>query len=411
MTNLKKIYAFIFLLTPIISYAGGSTYSRFGLGDIKRYGDSRLYAMSGTGIALIDDGFINGLNPAGMARIAYTRFSSGFEYNRFSSKDEKYSSSYSTGGFQGLSFAIPISTDNGIVLSMESSPFSTVNFATKFSRFDNVIGLTQNQNIYGSGGISNLGLALSGSILNTLHIGGSFSYLYGRTQNYLTSSYESSNFVSAILDETIYYSGFRWTFGIIYEDIHALFNSPSLRNLSIGMTFSAGGRLNAEKQSIYSSIDSIFTNNGYAEIPMTIGFGLSYLMKNNYRILGDIYLENWNNAKQFESQSDYLRNSMRISVGFEKKPLRTADSYLSKLTYRLGAAYHSTYYKVNGVGIDEWIMSCGLGLPIGFETNLNLGLQIGIRGAIENKLQKDTILRFSAAISASEIWFLKFEEE
>ena len=93
-----------------------------GFGDLIRYGDSRTYTMGGTGIALIDDGFINGLNPAGLARISYTRFSAGFEYNNFLSKDETGSSFYSTGGFQGLAFAFPISVENGIVMSVEFTP-------------------------------------------------------------------------------------------------------------------------------------------------------------------------------------------------------------------------------------------------------------------------------------------------
>ena len=97
------------VLFPLIANAGGSSYSRYGFGDILRYGDSRIYAMGGTGIALVDDGSINLLNPAGMSRISFTRFSAGFEYNGFSSKDSSGSSFYSTGGFQGLAFAFPIS--------------------------------------------------------------------------------------------------------------------------------------------------------------------------------------------------------------------------------------------------------------------------------------------------------------
>jgi hypothetical protein len=77
MNNSKiKIFLIVLIiLFPLITFAGGSSFSRYGFGDILYNGDSRTYAMSGTGIALIDDGFINGLNPAGMARISYTRFS------------------------------------------------------------------------------------------------------------------------------------------------------------------------------------------------------------------------------------------------------------------------------------------------------------------------------------------------
>ncbi len=56
-------------------------------------------------------------------------------------------------------------------------------------------------------------------------------------------------------------------------------------------------------------------------------------------------------------------------------------------------------------------ISGGLGLPMGPESQLNIGLQVGIRGSTNNYLQKDTIVRLSVAVSATEIWFLRFEEE
>jgi hypothetical protein len=56
-------------------------------------------------------------------------------------------------------------------------------------------------------------------------------------------------------------------------------------------------------------------------------------------------------------------------------------------------------------------MTGGLGLPMGYESWLNIGLQVGLRGTTDNRLQKDIIVRLSVAVSASEIWFLKFDEE
>ena len=82
--SIIKIFLIILIVIfPLITFAGGSSFSRYGFGDILRCGDSRTYAMSGTGIAFIDAGFINGLNPAGLARISNTRFSAGLEYNDF----------------------------------------------------------------------------------------------------------------------------------------------------------------------------------------------------------------------------------------------------------------------------------------------------------------------------------------
>ena len=397
------------ILFPINTLAGGSSYSRYGFGDILHYGGSRIYAMGGTGIALIGDGFINRLNPAGMTRIAYTRFSGGFEYNRFSSEDTNSSALYSSFGFQGLAFAIPISRENGIVLSFESTPYSAVRYA--INRSASTIGTVMHQTFYGSGGLSYLGLGLSASPLNTLHIGARLNYMYGRTRQFQKTTFDDASFAQTEFDRSKYYSGFTITFGTIYEELDNLLNLPSLQNLTVGFTFTSPYALNVDKNLTYSSIDSIVTSHGTSDLPFSLGFGLSYLHQSRYQFAGDIVYENWGSVKDFGSHPAELRSSFRLGLGFEAKPSKDADTYLGRLIYRAGLAYHSTYYKIHGEGIDEFLASGGLGLPIGPDARLNIGLQVGIRGSTNNSLQKDTIIRLLIAVSASEMWFLRFEEE
>ncbi|MGD0037756.1 MAG: hypothetical protein ABSC53_10745 [Bacteroidota bacterium] len=415
--SIIKIFLIILIVIfPLITFAGGSSFSRYGFGDILRCGDSRTYAMSGTGIALIDDGFINGLNPAGMARISFTRFSTGFEYNNFLSKDETGSSFYSTGGFQGLSFAFPISTENGIVMSAEFTPYSKVSYGITSSLFDTLAQSIKNTTFYGSGGLSYIGLGLSASPLTTLHFGARLNYMYGRTRQYQTTSFDNEDLTPTTFDRDTYYSGFTFTLGTIYEGIANLFDVPALRSLSIGLSVTTAGSLDADLQRTYSSSsytsgDSTVTENGTAGIPLSLGFGLSYLLQNRYRFLGDLVTENWGSTKYFGSHPAELRNSLRTSLGFEALPAKDADTFLKRIVYRAGLAYNSTYYQINGIGINEFTVSGGLGFPMGPESLLNIGLQVGVRGSTDNYLQRDAIIRLSVAVSASEVWFLKFEEE
>ena len=139
--------------------------------------------------------------------------------------------------------------------------------------------------------------------------------------------------------------------------------------------------------------------------------GLSYLHQNRYRFLGDFVFENWGNLKPFVLDPVTLRNSYRTSIGFEAIPEKGADTFWKRIFYRAGLAYNSTYYQINGVGINEVLMSGGVGLPMGPESWLNISLQVGMRGTTDNNLQKDIIVRLSVAVSASELWFLKFDEE
>jgi hypothetical protein len=418
---MKKFVKYFFLTILIImysptTYAGGSSYSRYGVGDILHYGDSRLYAMGGTGIALLDGGFINGLNPAGLARISFTRFSGGFEYNRFLSKDESGSALYSIGRLQGLAFAFPISKENGVVLSAEATPYSLVSYAINSSIFDSSTGLTRNKTFYGSGGLSYLGLGLSASPSTAFHVGARLNYMYGRTRQYQTSFFDDPSYVAPVFDRSIYYSGFTFTLGTIYEGIGKIINIPFLHDLSIGLIATTPISLDADEQRIYPGAayymdDSTVIQHGTADLPLTLGLGFSYLHQDRYRFLSDLVFEKWENTKYFGMRQMELRNSFRTSIGFEAIPFKGADTFWKRIYYRAGFAYNATYYKIHDVGINEFIMSGGVGLPIGPESRLNIGVQVGVRGSIDNKLQKDTIFRLSIAISASELWFQKYEED
>jgi hypothetical protein len=413
----------IFLLTfiagfPMVTFAGGSSFSRYGFGDLLRYGDSRTYAMNGTGIALVNDGFINELNPAGLTRISYTRFSAGFEYNNFLSKDEIGSSFYSTGGFQGLAFAFPISTENGIVLSTEFTPYSKVSYGITSSSIDSLTQSQQNKTFYGSGGLSSIGFGLSASPSTTLHVGARLNYMYGSTRQYQTILFDNTSLTPTTFDRSAYYSGFTLTLGVIYEDVANLLNAPALRPLTLGLTMTTGSSLDANIQRTYPASsyffsDSIITENSTAGLPLSLGFGLSYFHQNRYRFLGDFVFENWGSTKQFGLPADSLslRNSFRTSIGFEAIPAKDADTFWKRIVFRTGFAYNSTYYKINGVGINEYTFSAGFGLPLGLESQLNIGFHVGMRGSTDSHLQKDTIVRISVGVSASEIWFLRFDEE
>jgi hypothetical protein len=274
----------------------------------------------------------------------------------------------------------------------------------------------QNKTFYGSGGLSYIGVGLSASPLSTLHIGARLNYMYGSTRQYQTTSFDSTYLTPVTFDRDTYYSGFTVTVGAIYEGIANLLDVPALRSFTIGLTLTTASTLDANIQrtypgSSYSSGDSIVSENGTAGIPLSIGIGLSYLYQNRYRVLGDVVAENWGSVNYFGVHPAELRNSLRTSLGFEALPAKEADTFLKRIVYRGGLAYQSTYYQINGIGINEFLISGGLGLPVGPESQLNVGLQIGVRGTTDSHLQKDTIIRLSVAVSASEIWFLRFEEE
>lgn len=410
-TNILSIILCILLLSigaTSAIFAGGPIYTRFGVGDLLHYGGSRLDAMGGAGISLIGDGFLNRLNPAGIARIPFTRFSAGFEYSGYSSADANGTGFYGRGAFKGLGIGFPISRDHGIAMLIETSPFSTVNYATQTK--DSLLI----QDFYGTGGLSMISVGATYAPMKKLTFGAKMNHVYGRTRQVGNFTFSDPTFLNSEIQRSEYYGGYTFTIGGIFDGFSELFNSPALEPLSFGVVVTTPTTMNVDIESVLStsqSIDTTLKGTGKVELPVSFGFGLSYLIANRYVVTGDASFMQWQNAQFFGSALPQLRNSARLGVGFEALPLRETDSFLNRIAYRAGIYYNATNYIVNGTGINEIFVTGGVGVPIGPDTRLNIGLQAGTRGTTTNGLQRDTILRLSFSLSSSEIWFMKIEDE
>jgi len=368
--------------------------------------------MGGAGIGLLGERFINRYNPAALARISMTRISTGFEYSRVSSEDFSGSSNYARGDFAGLAFAIPFSKDDGIVWSLESTPYSRVSYAVQ--RADSQLGVHSTQSYFGSGGLSTLSTALSWSAINQLSIGAKFSYLYGRSRQTAKFDFIDPTFVDSDISRSTYYSGFSFTGGFVYEGISDALNIPSLKSLTLGGIFSTPATLNADDEDILTTVQSFDTTrtaSSTVDIPLGIGAGFSYTFSERYVLTGDYVVQQWASTNLPKLGASEFRNSSRFAMGVEVLPERETESFSRRVAYRFGFSYHSTSLKVNGEPIDEYFFTGGVGLPIAFEARLNVGLHLGFRGTTSANLQKDTIFRLSFSLSASEPWFIRIEEE
>jgi hypothetical protein len=408
----KKIYGLLFfLLSPALVFAGGSTYSRFGKGDILLFGGSRAYAMGGTGISSLGEDFINQLNPAGLSKITNPLLTGSFETEHYSSESLTGSGTFNTFNFQSFVVAIPISVDNGIVLSLEATPYSKVRYAT--SRTDSVLtadGGTMMNSFYGSGGIMSLGLGISYSVTEHLHLGLKFQNYYGNCDQFLVPVYSDSTLTSKNYEASSYYNGIGATFGAIWENIGTSIGVHALDNISVGFVFSTPVSLSTDSTIYYPSIDTSTTHSGISMLPYSIGLGLTYIPNEQYRFAADFIYQNWKNSKYFDRTDPNIRDAYRFGVGFEFLPKRETAATWGRTAYRLGGYYYSTYYYINGTGIDEIGVTGGIGVPLSFTGKLDVGFQYAMRGTTSASLQKDKIFRMNISVSVSELWFFKFED-
>jgi hypothetical protein len=413
MMRQRIIIAFLITaLSVTIAEAGGPVYSRFGIGELYYFAGSRSYAMGGVGVALLGSGFINRLNPAGLSDISSTRFSGTFEFSNYSSTDASGSADYARGDFGGLSVAIPLSTDYGVTLVGELTPYSTVNYA--INRNDSQYGIASYQEFYGSGGISRFDFGSSVSITNALRAGFKINYLAGTILQTTKLTFSDPSYSGSVLTLSDHYSGISFTLGATYQGLGDLFDSPALKPLVLGVVVETPTSLDLREDHITSTAsqyDTTSTLYGSTDIPLFLALGASYTVTDRYVLAADIAVQNWNSAKSLGVHPAELRNSVRVGVGVEILPSKDASTYWGHVIYRAGFYFNSSYLQINNQAINGMFATAGLGLPIGPDSRLNLGLQAGVNGTTQNNLQKDTIVRLTASISASELWFIRTEED
>nr|MBP8976888.1 hypothetical protein [Bacteroidota bacterium] len=257
-----------------------------------------------------------------------------------------------------------------------------------------------------------LAAGISLSVTNDIHLGAKIAYDFGRKEQYIKTDFTDANILDTEFEHSYGYHGFGGSFGIIVERIGQHLHIKCLEPLTLGLTFSPSLSLSTNDQAYYPMYDTTITlQSGYSDLPLSIGAGLSYNLNKSYILVSDIQVQQWDRTKTLEHTESSLRNSIKFGIGCERVPNRKETNFWSRSSYRIGAYYHSTYYNINGKGIDELGITAGIGLPIRMLGKLDLGFQYAKRGTTEYNLQTDSFYRISLGLTVNERWFLKFEEE
>jgi hypothetical protein len=411
MKRTAIILTWLGLVFPQQLDAGGPPYSRFGIGDLIHFASNRAYAMGILGVSLSDDGQINLHNPSGLSRVAFTRIAGGFEYRSSSLEDASGTQRFATGGFQSLALAVPVSTTHGIVMFAGTRPTSTVNYDIVVT--EPVAGNAATQTVTGSGGLSQLFLGSSFRPAEDLALGFRYEYHHGTIAQRLAVDFDDGSFSDNELRTSQFYRGSGLTLGMTYDGLHSLISSPSLKPFSIGFTFSTPVGLSVKEERILltqTTSDTALVTRGSARLPAAWSAGVSY---NGERLVvaADLGVEHWSSANFFRPSFVEIRNNVKIGLGVELPARRDPVTYWDRVAYRAGFSYTASYLSVNGQPVNGWTASGGIGLPIGPDARLNLGLQFGSRGSTENGLIEDSFFRLSLSFDAGEAWFITIEDD
>ncbi|HET7152511.1 MAG TPA: hypothetical protein VFJ29_02000, partial [Candidatus Kapabacteria bacterium] len=340
MNTIRRILLLIaFFMCVASSYAGGSDYSLFGIGDILFAPNTRSQGMGGVTAPLWSISSIMTDNPASWSTLQMTRIQGSLLYEGASTTQSTGSAYASTSSINGAAIAIPLYTPSGITLALGFSPVSQVQYDVSFPSQPTQDSTTSYSTQYqGEGGLSKFFIGSSYAPFSWLSIGGALEYNFGsmtKTSYALFSSNGSTNNYSntTIYDRTAP-DGFDGRFSAM----------AVVGDLTFGSIVRLPATLKTQYQETYTSTvsgvgDTASTIYYNQTLPLSYSFGAAYQVK-DIMIAGDYTAENWNSFLVNGVHPDQIQSSQKISFGIERTgSLSPSASGFEKWSFRLGGYY------------------------------------------------------------------------
>lgn len=404
---MTRLSIYMVLFSSFVIAGEGSVYSRYGIGDIQLTARGKNIGMGSVGTGLSGETFINFANPATLTSITRTLFTAGYQYQNYRSEDATGTSIIGTGNLSDFGIAFPIYTPKKIVLSLGVLPYSTVGYHQEIER--TISGQHILQQFEGRGGLNSAQVSVSYAATPGFMLGLTSHYLFGAIYKDQTIRFTSSDFFGGSYHQTLSLNGFAVTVGGLYNGIDKALGIETNGTVNLGATFFSGSTLDFDDEllrNFSSHQDTIAVNNQTVNLPIGFSLGLAYT-RNKIVYAADVDFQHWNNFNTNGAHPAEIQNSLRFGGGAELLPADNfTDSFWDRVAYRLGGYYRITNVNVNGTSIDELFASAGFGFPLSFESRLNLSLEYGIRGTMSASLIKDTIVRFTLSLTASELMFI-----
>jgi len=419
-----KLFAIILVLTipaGIYGQSSSSTsspYSRYGFGTMSGTSFGRGDAMGGIGIGTRSSYQINTANPASYTSIDSLTFLMQFGIDAKFIKSETTTSSNvrNNVNFNHLTFAVPITrwwAGSFGLLPYASKGYNIISSSGK-------LDLMSTSSYTGSGTLTKAFIGNAFRLGDHLSLGVNTWFLFGKIMDEVYVYFPLDPGAYDYLKiSSLNVHGFGVSSGLQYQ-----INTKSNNSLTLGLTFDPKLNVNStysihEERALFrgSSTVSLITDtlkhvvsedNGL-QIPVSLGTGFSYSIKNKITFGADAYFQQWKDTKFMGEKVDYLTNSSKYSAGIEYTPnLYSIRSYWERVQYRFGGFYENSYLTLNGIQIKGYAGTFGIGLPLGRSRSaLNISGELGKMGTTENDLIKEKYFKLTVHVFLHDRWFFK----
>jgi hypothetical protein len=260
-------------------------------------------------------------------------------------------------------------------------------------------GSAYTRKVENEGGINKVSIGMGTSIKNTILLGISLNYNFGRVEDDWNVTFLSGLYTDTADKISSTVSGTNIDLGIM---------AFITQNFLVGAVYNQQVKLSVESEvdpTIASTIDPIEYK---LKIPHSWGIGASYITKNRFRLSSDLMFRPYSNMKIDDVQMKNAGDGYFIAAGVEKlsSPKLNA-SYLGKITYRLGFNFNQLNYRdADDNAIHEYMGILGMGLPYyGGRGVLNVAIGYGKRGNLDKNPFEENTIKLMITVCGGEKWF------
>lgn len=415
LSKVVRVIFFLLIGGMTFSYGQdktGSPYSRFGLGDVLKEGTARSHAMGDTGIALRGISFLNAKNPASytaLDSISFVLDMGGFgEFNSLSSQDEE--DTYYKANFSYLSFGFSVKKWWAMAAGVRK--MSEVGYSLEFPFNNTTVGEYETR-YSGNGGINKVYWSNAFALGKNFSVGVNVNYNWGNIENRRKVLFTGGGGLGYSSLEKLNVANLNYDFGV-------QFVTPLNKKykLTLGAVFANKTDITGDYEFtslvLSDTVKHIARDEQILNIPNSFGIGIALNKENKFIYTVDFSYHKWKEAATLfatgRGNSDLvqLQDSYKLGIGFEYTPDEISlSSYWDRVSYRFGGYYGRNYLKIKGNQLKEYGLTLGAGFPIRGRSRMDVALELGTKGAVENGLVRERFARLSVSFSLFEAWFRK----
>lgn len=420
---MKKLFSLTLVAAAYLAQAqsiGNSPYAAYGVGDVKYDNTVENSAMGGISTAYITDftSSFNFKNPAANENFMLTsiKVEGTNENNFFKSDYNNVKSTKHSTYLSNISIAFPLSEK--VKFGLGYQPYSSKRYNMVMTE-DLGGGVVKANNFHGEGSLSTVQGALSYQINPSLGIGLRTNFYFGNLYDIDEMTYNNAELINGYETKNKV-TNFNFTLGATYQKKY-----DNDRKLTFGATTTFGNTTDMEttytnstyfyspeNTKLYEDIIEQKSSVSKNLIPFEASFGAGFGHNTRWFIGSQLDYKSGENIL-FAGNNFALQDTYRLSAGGWILPnANNFRNYFQRVIYRYGAYYEKGNLEINGTNINKFGVTVGATFPfknssINRMSGLDLGLELGKRGTLQNNLINQNFINLKIGINFADKWFVK----